>query len=102
MGAPRPISNQPQYSLLVRHIERGWMAAQARLGLSQLAWSPLAQGVLTGKHRAGATHALRAPSLAAAVITGATRVEQLEENAAASELALPPAAVRRLERLFPV
>jgi aryl-alcohol dehydrogenase-like predicted oxidoreductase len=44
---------------------------------------------------------LRRPEVAA-VITGATRVAQLEENAAASGLELGPALVRRLERLFPV
>jgi aryl-alcohol dehydrogenase-like predicted oxidoreductase len=48
LGAPRPISNQPQYSLLVRHVERRLFAAQARCGLGQIVWSPLAQGALTG------------------------------------------------------
>jgi voltage-dependent potassium channel beta subunit len=53
-GGYRPISNQPQYSLLCRSIERDLLDAHARLGLGQLAWSPLAQGVLTGKYAGGA------------------------------------------------
>ena len=53
-GGYRPISNQPQYSLLCRSIERGLLDAHARLGLGQLVWSPLAQGVLTGKYAGGA------------------------------------------------
>ena len=53
-GGYRPISNQPQYSLLCRSIERDLLAAQARLGLGQIVWSPLAQGVLTGKYAGGA------------------------------------------------
>ena len=38
----------------------------------------------------------------ASVLTGATRVAQLEENVAASGLELAPGIARRLERLFPV
>ena len=48
-----PISNQPQYSLLRREIETEILPACRRLGLGQLAWSPLAQGVLTGKYATG-------------------------------------------------
>lgn len=48
------ISNQPQYSLLWRVIEPRVMPASAELGISQIVWSPLAQGVLTGKYRPGA------------------------------------------------
>jgi len=53
-GGYRPISNQPQYSLLCRQIERGVLDAHARLGVGQIVWSPLAQGVLTGKYARGA------------------------------------------------
>jgi aryl-alcohol dehydrogenase-like predicted oxidoreductase len=50
----RPIrSNQPQYSLLWRHIEQDVIPVSERLGTGQIVWSPLAQGVLTGKYRAG-------------------------------------------------
>jgi aryl-alcohol dehydrogenase-like predicted oxidoreductase len=48
----RPIrSNQPQYSLLWRRIEDDVIPASERLGIGQIVWSPLAQGVLTGKYR---------------------------------------------------
>src|SRR4051812_30591065 len=48
----RPIrSNQPQYSLLWRRIEDEVIPASERMGIGQLVWSPLAQGVLTGKYR---------------------------------------------------
>lgn len=52
-GAYRPVSNQPQYSILRRGIERRIVALCAREGIGQLVWSPLAQGVLTGKYRPG-------------------------------------------------
>ena len=47
------ISNQPQYSLLWRVIEPRVMPTGRDLGISQIVWSPLAQGVLTGKYRPG-------------------------------------------------
>jgi aryl-alcohol dehydrogenase-like predicted oxidoreductase len=46
----RLISNQPQYSMLWRVIEGEVVPASKELGLSQIVWSPLAQGVLTGKY----------------------------------------------------
>ena len=46
----RLISNQPQYSMLWRIIEGEVIPASKELGLSQIVWSPLAQGVLTGKY----------------------------------------------------
>ena len=52
--AYRPISNQPQYSLLRRGIEREVLPVCEREGIGQIVWSPLAQGVLTGKYRPGA------------------------------------------------
>ncbi|MEB2343865.1 MAG: aldo/keto reductase family protein [Deltaproteobacteria bacterium] len=52
-GAYRPISNQPQYSLLRRGIEAKVLPLCAREGIGQVVWSPLAQGVLTGKYRPG-------------------------------------------------
>lgn len=52
-GGYRPISNQPQYSLLRRGIERAVLPLCAREGIGQVVWSPLAQGVLTGKYRPG-------------------------------------------------
>ncbi|QNE34444.1 aldo/keto reductase family protein [Leifsonia shinshuensis] len=48
------ISNQPQYSMLWRVIEKQVVPASAELGISQIVWSPVAQGVLTGKYLPGA------------------------------------------------
>lgn len=47
------ISNQPQYSMLWRVIEEEVVPTSEELGLSQIVWSPLAQGVLTGKYLPG-------------------------------------------------
>ena len=47
------ISNQPQYSMLWRVIESEVIPASKEHGLSQIVWSPLAQGVLTGKYLPG-------------------------------------------------
>ena len=53
MGFDRIISNQPQYSMLYRVIEAEVIPTSEELGLSQIVWSPVAQGVLTGKYRPG-------------------------------------------------
>ncbi|MBA3522980.1 MAG: aldo/keto reductase family protein [Geodermatophilaceae bacterium] len=47
------ISNQPQYSALYRVIEAEVVPASEQAGVSQIVWSPLAQGVLTGKYTPG-------------------------------------------------
>jgi aryl-alcohol dehydrogenase-like predicted oxidoreductase len=47
------ISNQPQYSAIYRVIEAEVIPASREAGLSQVVWSPLAQGVLTGKYQPG-------------------------------------------------
>jgi aryl-alcohol dehydrogenase-like predicted oxidoreductase len=52
-GVERFVSNQPQYSILHREVEREVIPLSAAHGISQLAFSPLAQGVLTGKYRRG-------------------------------------------------
>ncbi|MHC4550328.1 MAG: aldo/keto reductase family protein [Planctomycetota bacterium] len=49
-----PVSNQPPYSLLNREIEAEVMPTCRRLGIGILPYSPLAQGVLTGKYLKGA------------------------------------------------
>jgi aryl-alcohol dehydrogenase-like predicted oxidoreductase len=48
------ISNQPQYSMLWRVIEAEVVPTSQELGMSQIVWSPVAQGVLTGKYVPGA------------------------------------------------
>jgi len=131
----RFVSSQPQYSLLHRAPEADVIPVSAANGISQIVWSPLAQGVLTGKYLPGEapppeTRAtsdsmgsfigrfleddvleavqrlrpiadglgvtlsqlalawvLREPNVASAII-GASRPEQVEENAAASGLEL--------------
>jgi aryl-alcohol dehydrogenase-like predicted oxidoreductase len=52
LGIPL-VSNQPQYSMLWRVIEAEVVPACAELGMSQVVFSPIAQGVLTGKYRPG-------------------------------------------------
>lgn len=47
------ISSQPQYSMLWRVIEDEVVPASRELGVSQIVWSPVAQGVLTGKYKPG-------------------------------------------------
>jgi aryl-alcohol dehydrogenase-like predicted oxidoreductase len=47
------ISNQPQYNMLWRVIEAEVVPTCEELGLSQIVWSPIAQGVLTGKYKPG-------------------------------------------------
>jgi aryl-alcohol dehydrogenase-like predicted oxidoreductase len=47
------ISNQPQYSMLWRVIEAQIIPVSVSLGMSQIVFSPIAQGVLTGKYRPG-------------------------------------------------
>jgi len=52
-GVERFISSQPEYSLLHRDPEHGVFDVCAANGISQIVWSPLAQGALTGKYAPG-------------------------------------------------
>jgi len=54
MGFDRIISSQPQYSLLWRVIEAEVVPLCLKEGVGQIVWSPLSQGVLTGKYLPGA------------------------------------------------
>jgi aryl-alcohol dehydrogenase-like predicted oxidoreductase len=47
------ISSQPQYSMLWRIIEREVVPTCRELGIGQIVWSPIAQGVLSGKYKPG-------------------------------------------------
>jgi len=47
------VSNQPQYNMLWRVIEAEVVPTCVELGMSQIVWSPIAQGVLTGKYKPG-------------------------------------------------
>jgi aryl-alcohol dehydrogenase-like predicted oxidoreductase len=142
------VSSQPQYSLLHRDPERALIPLCSRSGISQIVWSPLAQGVLTGKYapggvvprdsraanqaingfidptwlqtpvleavqklkplaaEAGLTLAqfvlawvLRQPNVASA-ITGASRPDQVDENAAASGRDVAPELFESAERIM--
>ncbi len=53
MGFDRLVSNQPQYNMLWRVIEGAVIPLCVREGLGQVVWSPIAQGVLTGKYLPG-------------------------------------------------
>ena len=53
-GVARFVSSQPQYSLLWREPEQAVIPLCAANHISQIVWSPLAQGVLTGKYAPGA------------------------------------------------
>lgn len=145
-GAEKFVSSQPQYSLLWRQPEDEVIPLSGDNGVSQIVWSPLAQGVLTGKYLPDApppagTRAtsdemsgfidrwlqrpvleavqrlkplaaeaglslgqfalawvLREPNVASAII-GASRPEQVEENAAASGAQVDPALFAQAERI---
>ncbi len=50
------VSNQPQYNMLWRVIEPEVVPVSEELGVGQIVWSPIAQGVLTGKYKPGEPH----------------------------------------------
>ena len=142
-GFAKIVSSQPEYSLLHRNPERGVFPASRENGISQIVWSPLAQGVLTGKYPPGGDYgaetraaargdgfmkqylsddvlervqrlrpianglgitmgqlalawALRERNLAS-VIVGASRPEQVVENAAASGVELDAATLAAID-----
>ncbi|OLT33027.1 aldo/keto reductase [Actinomadura sp. CNU-125] len=53
MGFDRIVSSQPQYSMLWRVIEDEVVPLCEREGIGQIVWSPIGQGVLTGKYKPG-------------------------------------------------
>jgi aryl-alcohol dehydrogenase-like predicted oxidoreductase len=141
----RFVSSQPQYSMLVREPEAEVFPLCAAEGIGQIVWSPLAQGVLTGKYRPGQpvpadsraasgamggfiqrrldartlagvqrlrpiaeelglsmaqlalAWVLRRPEVSSAII-GASRPEQVEENARASGVRLEASVLQRIDR----
>ncbi|MEV5752937.1 aldo/keto reductase family protein [Actinoallomurus sp. NPDC052308] len=54
MGLDRIVSNQPQYNMIWRVIESEVVPLCEKEGVGQIVWSPIAQGVLTGKYAPGA------------------------------------------------
>ncbi|RCV54123.1 aldo/keto reductase family protein [Marinitenerispora sediminis] len=53
LGLDRIVSSQPQYNMLWRVIEPEVVPASERAGIGQIVWSPIAQGLLTGKYLPG-------------------------------------------------
>jgi aryl-alcohol dehydrogenase-like predicted oxidoreductase len=147
-GYYKPRGSQPQYSLIHCNIERDVMPLCKTAGIGQVVWSPLGQGVLTGKYKPGApppagsraaderqnmfvkdrvndrsllekvqrmesiareqnitmaqlalAWVLRRSEVTSCII-GASRPEQLDENAAASGVKLDAAIARRMEDIF--
>jgi voltage-dependent potassium channel beta subunit len=97
----RIVVNQPQYSMLERYIEKEVLPVCEKHGIGQVVWSPLAQGVLTGKYQKGA----KAPEGSRAaqekykslfgLLTDENldKVEKLKEVAADHQLSLPTLAL---------
>ena len=98
----RIISNQPQYSMLERYIEPEILPLCQREGVGQVVWSPLAQGVLTGKYKKGeafpegsrATDPTTA-NIVSRLLTDANldKVEKLRDVAARKECSLAQLAL---------
>jgi aryl-alcohol dehydrogenase-like predicted oxidoreductase len=80
-GSEPFVSSQPQYSILSREPEREVIPFCAEHGISQIVWSPLAQGVLN----------------VTAAIVGASRPEQVEENAGASGIELDESVIAAID-----
>jgi aryl-alcohol dehydrogenase-like predicted oxidoreductase len=145
-GIDRFVSSQPQYSLLWREPEREVFPLCRANGISQIVWSPLAQGVLTGKYAPGQASpagsraqtsrmggigdylsaevlervqqlrpvadglgitmsqlalawVLRTSDVASAIV-GATRPEQVRENAGASGVELDASTLAEIDRIL--
>lgn len=141
----RIVVNQPQYSMLYRKIEEEIIPVSKKHGIGQVVWSPLGQGVLTGKYKKGAeppegsraesgqqfinrlltdenldkveqltkvakeleistaqlaiAWILREPNVSSALV-GASRPEQIEENAAASGIVLSEEIINKIEKIL--
>jgi aryl-alcohol dehydrogenase-like predicted oxidoreductase len=147
MGFDRIVANQPQYSMLWRVIEAEVVPLCEKEGIGQVVFSPIAQGVLTGKYLPGAAlpegsratdasgsrfikgyltddiltrvqqlrpiadeadltlaqlavaWVLQNPNVSAAIV-GATRPQQVRENAGASGVRLDPALMDRIDAVL--
>ena len=89
-GVEKFVSSQPQYSLLHPDPDQAVIPLCARSGISQIVWSPLGQGVLTGKYKPGA--AIPSDSRAASETMGVMMRPQWME----------PAALEAVQKLRPV
>ena len=102
LGLDRIISNQPQYNMIWRVIEAEVIPLCEQEGISQIVWSPIAQGALTGKYLPGATPPAgsratdeRGSGFITHYLTDEilSRVQQLRSVAEAAGLTLPQMAV---------
>lgn len=89
-GCAKFVTSQPQYSLLWRKPEAEVFPACKKLGIGQIVWSPLAQGILTGKYRPGQT--VPADSRAASDKMGGFMERWLKEEVMAGVEKLKPIA----------
>ncbi len=89
-GGDKLVSSQPQYSLLHRVPEQEVIPLSAANGISQIVWSPLAQGVLTGKYAPGG--ALPGDSRAASERMGRMLGRLLDEDVLEAVQRLRPIA----------
>ncbi|WP_431974975.1 aldo/keto reductase family protein [Micromonospora haikouensis] len=97
------VSSQPQYSILWRVIEAEVVPTSEELGLGQIVWSPMAQGVLSGKYLPGqpppagsrATDEKSGADFIARFLTDEvlTRVQQLKPLAEQAGLSMPQLAI---------
>jgi len=92
LGTPLLI-HQPSYSMLNRWIEGGLLDVLGREGVGCIAFSPLAQGVLTGKYLAGV------PAGSRASLDGSLKADQLSEATLAHVRALAEIAASRGQTL---
>jgi aryl-alcohol dehydrogenase-like predicted oxidoreductase len=97
-GVEHFVSSQPQYSMLWRGPETDVIPASRELGISQIVWSALAQGVLTGKYKPGEPlpEGTRATSDTMGIFMDRARNQQLLERVqqlrpVADELGVSPA-----------
>src|SRR5918996_4856263 len=83
-GVAKFVSSQPQYSLLWREPEDEVIPLCSANGISQIVWSPLADEAGLSLAKFALAWVLREPNVASAIV-GASRPEQLRENAAAAD-----------------
>jgi L-glyceraldehyde 3-phosphate reductase len=86
MGVPLLI-HQPSYSMLNRWVEKGLLATLDELGVGCIAFSPLAQGLLTGKYLKGVPKNTRATSENSSLLKDFLSPENLQRARALNEIA---------------
>jgi aryl-alcohol dehydrogenase-like predicted oxidoreductase len=78
-GFERFRCEQPPYSILDRGIERGVLPVAERYGMGTIVWSPLAQGLLTGRVRKGQPSSLRRGGIYHAHLSDERRIDAVEQ-----------------------